>query len=115
GASPSATRAITSPVAGLMVSNVRPLVESSHLPSTSILVWRTWTGGLPRRSAGSVACGVVAVVMWPPWVRVGKGQRPGGTGAGNVVRRPCPRADDTNAIAPPRANHGARAWRAAEY
>src|SRR6188474_2542277 len=45
GASPSASWAITSPVAGLIVSNVRPLVESTHLPSISILVWRTFTRG----------------------------------------------------------------------
>jgi hypothetical protein len=42
--SPSATLAITSPVAGLSVSNVLPLVESTHLPSISILVCRILTG-----------------------------------------------------------------------
>src|SRR2546430_16073402 len=42
--SPSATCAITSPVAGLIVSNVRPLVESTHLPSMCIFVCRIFTG-----------------------------------------------------------------------
>ena len=41
--SPSATWAITSSVAGLIVSNVRPLVEFTHLPSISIFVWVTFT------------------------------------------------------------------------
>ena len=38
-ASPSATWAITSSVAGLIVANVLPLTLSRHLPSISILVW----------------------------------------------------------------------------
>src|ERR1041385_6639794 len=42
--SPSATCVMTSPVAGLRVGKVFPLTESIHRPSTSILVWRIWTG-----------------------------------------------------------------------
>src|SRR5207249_4106998 len=51
GASPSATCAITSPFAGLMVSNVRPLTELTHFPSMSILVCRTRTSGRFARGA----------------------------------------------------------------
>src|SRR5438046_1613680 len=42
-ASPSATRAIGSPLVGLIVSNVRPLVELTHLPSMSIWVGPIFT------------------------------------------------------------------------
>src|SRR5580765_5729086 len=44
--SPSATLAMTSPVAGLRVSKVLPLCASTHLPSISIFVWRILTGRL---------------------------------------------------------------------
>ena len=58
-ASPSATWAITSPVAGLSVSNVLPLAASTHWPSISSLVWRT-------RTDVAAEIGAVAVVIVPP-------------------------------------------------
>ena len=54
-ASPSATWAITSSVAGLIVSNVLPLLLSRHLPSMSILVWCDWA--ILRRGLVAVAIG----------------------------------------------------------
>jgi hypothetical protein len=54
-ASPSATWAITSSVAGLMVGNVLPLLASCHLSPMRILVWRT------LGAAVLGACNVVAM------------------------------------------------------
>src|SRR5438067_2008203 len=52
--SPSATRQITSPVAGLTVSNVLPLALGTHLPSMNIN-WSLTCGGLTERDLGAVA------------------------------------------------------------
>ena len=57
GLVPLGDLAMTSPVAGLSVSKVLPLTESTHLPSMSILVWRILT------SRAVVRAGAVAVVM----------------------------------------------------
>ena len=59
--SPSATWAITSPVAGLSVSNVLPLAASRHVPSISSFVCPTWTRGWWTTGDGII--GAVAVVM----------------------------------------------------
>src|SRR3954468_2687421 len=68
-ASPSATWAITSPVAGLIVSNVRPLVEFTHLPSISILVWVTLTfaaDGAPVVAEVALLAEALAVAVGMP-------------------------------------------------
>ena len=59
-ASPSATWAMTSSVAGLMVANVLPPWPSTHLPSISILVWSLWAAPSP---ASAFLRGCVAVAM----------------------------------------------------
>ena len=46
-ASPSATSAMTSSVAGLIVANVLPLMLSRHWPSISIFVWSEWAAPFP--------------------------------------------------------------------
>src|SRR5437016_5561564 len=45
-----------------MVSNVRPLTEFCHLPSMSILVWRTRTSGRFERGAVAVAVACAAPI-----------------------------------------------------
>ena len=76
-ASPSATWAMTSSVAGLIVSNVLPLSLSRHLPSISILVWSeladfaTWLGcrghwsfSLLRSPSDPRSCSVLPCIPW---------------------------------------------------
>src|SRR5438093_4902150 len=85
--SPSATRASTWPVAGLMVSKVFPDAASTHFPSISILR----TGALTKRSTADWSC-TAAPMASPPCVLVfGRHRRP--AGAERSTDFPRPRAE----------------------
>src|SRR5262245_7412893 len=57
--SPSATRQMTSPLVGLIVSNVLPLADATHLPPMSIFWSATFGGAIFGFGAVAVAIGEV--------------------------------------------------------